>query len=348
MMAPSNQSHDPQGLLAASLYEPLPPEEQLLLEDALAESGLLRADRRLLQGLVSDLRDTVPPLDIDLLPAVRAQIARENQRPMPFAWRRVAVPAFAAAAVLLVMVSLATRSLGVSTPSPADAPTQIAMASASPLGALLAEVQPVLERREYGNAVRALREGLAAHPADPEAGAATLLLADLEFSQLQRYEEAYSTYESLRSQHPAVFTNNPGAIQRFDLLAEARTEDFAPLNALNAAGESFDALERVVALYPNKLVGALAMNTMQRLECADKSAEEPASEIAALESVRERCSNPIALAQVNLSLGELYWNAQQNPGKAREAFLAVTASGHPDSAQLARQALAQLDAPAAQ
>jgi tetratricopeptide (TPR) repeat protein len=343
MMAPSNVPQDLEGLLAASLYEPLTPEEQALLEDALAQSGDLRADHSLLQGLVADLQETVPPLDIDLLPAIRAQIAREDRPSLPFAWRRFAVPALAAAAAIVVMLSLAARTQAPGTPAP-GAPVQVASSvPATPLGVALASARAALEQREYGNAVRTLREGLAAHPGDAESGAATLLLADLEFSQLQRYDEAYTVYETLRTQHPAVFSNDPAAIQRFDLLAEARTEDYAPLHALSAAGDSFDALERVVSLYPNKLVGALAMNTMQRLECAGRP-EEPASEIAALESVRERCNNPIALAQVNLSLGELYWNAQQNPGKAREAFLAVTASGHTGSAQLARQALAQLDA----
>lgn len=332
--------HDPEGLLAASLYEPLSPDEQAFLEEALAASEPLRNDQANLLQLLSDLEGTVPPLDIDLLPGIRARLSQSETQPMPWAWRRLRYPAMAAAAAVLLTVSLWNlRTVDAPVETPA---TMLAANAATPLGAIVQAVEPVLARREYGNAVRALREGLNAHPGDAEAGTATLMLADLEYSQLQRYDEAYNVYENLRTQYPAVFSAHPEAIQRFDVLSESRNDGFSPLYALNAAGDSFDALERVVAQYPNKLVGTLAMNTMQRLECAD-SAAEPASAIAALESVRDRCTHPVALAQVNLNLGELYWNAQHNPAKAREAFLAVTASGHADSAQLAKQALAQLD-----
>lgn len=333
-----HDARNPEGMLAASLYEPLPPEEQALLDAALAGSAELRALRDELAGLVAAVPRDTPPLDCDLLPLVRARIdTAPAGRVVP--WRRALAPALAAAAAVAIGIAVWQAAGLPDTDPPAP---RIELAAASPLEGVLGDLSPVLARREFGTAVQALRAALADHADDPAVGRARLLLADLEFSELRRYAEAHTVYEELKARHPDVFSGNQEAIFRLDLLAEARVDGFTPLHALDAAGDSFDALEGVVAQYPNKHVAGLALAAMQRVDCGPD--EAPRSAIAALESLRDRCTNPVALAQVNLSLGELYWSTRQDPELARAAFLAVAAGGDAGSADIARQALAQLDA----
>lgn len=331
----------PEALLAASLYEELTASERATLDAALAASPELRALAAELRGLVSAIPPVAAPaLDCDLLPLVRARLHADTApKGVVVPWRRRWAPALAAAAALVLGVAL-WQAGGV----PEDGATPaVEMASAGVLDGVLSGLAPVLARREYGTAVQTLRSAVAAHPTDAGAGRAVALLADLEYTQLRRYAEAHALYEELKAAHPAEFTRDAEAIHRLDVLAEARAENFASLHALDAAGDSFAALEGVLAQYPNRHVAGMALAAMKRVDCGPGEAESR-SAVASLESIRERCTHPVALAQVNLSLGELYWSAQQDPARARAAFMAVAAGGDVGSADLARQALAQLEA----
>ena len=63
-------------------------------------------------------------------------------------------------------------------------------------------------------------------------------------------------------------------------------------------------------------------------------------EVAAYEKIRRRCTNPLAIAQLNHTLGEMYWKTIDDRAKAMDLFEQVANCDHP---QLAGQACEQLD-----
>ncbi len=191
-----------------------------------------------------------------------------------------------------------------------------------------------------------LREIIKANRGQSIAGQALLLLADLEYTSSEHYDEAYRLYSQLRDNYPQIFSSTPEAVYRYNLLEETKKDNFKPLYALNSALASNDnpikQLEKIIAHYPGTMVANLAVNSM--VDCLSDSSTIQNSEkaIKVLENLRGYLTEPTAIAQVNYVLGNLYWNQMRDPEKARTFFQSVI---HSDSKQLhplANEALTQL------
>ncbi len=191
-----------------------------------------------------------------------------------------------------------------------------------------------------------LREIIKTNKGQSIAGQALLLLADLEYTSSEHFDEAYRLYSQLRENYPRIFVSTPEAVYRYNLLEEVKKDNFKPLYALNSALASSDnpikQLEKIIANYPGTMVANLAVNSM--IDCLVDSSNSQNSEkkIKALENLRGYLTEPTAVAQVNYVLGTLYWNQMRDSEKARTFFQSVI---HSDSKQLhplANEALTQL------
>jgi hypothetical protein len=169
-------------------------------------------------------------------------------------------------------------------------------------------------------------------------------VASLEFNQLRRYPYAYEAYNKLIQQYPRTYQDSPESIENFEVLAEVRKDNFDPLYALDAArgsgGDTFAQLERVLAHYPGGYVAARAVEEMAQLAAEEIGPD--ASYVAALDSVKSRCSDPVAVAQLQLALGDTYYREMQNPARAQELYQTVAQSESPILAQLAQDALVRI------
>jgi hypothetical protein len=106
-------------------------------------------------------------------------------------------------------------------------------------------------------------------------------------------------------------------------------------------GDPFRMLEEVMAGNPGTHVARLALAKMEALLMSE--AEGTVPEVALLEAVRARCTNPIALAQVNLHLGDKYCDELNDAQRARQLYLEAAQGGSPELAVIASTALARLD-----
>ena len=177
------------------------------------------------------------------------------------------------------------------------------------------------------------------------AGQALLMLADLEYTSSERYEEAYQLYSQLRENYPQIFSSSTEAVYRYNLLEETKNENFKPLYALNSALTNSDnpiqQLEKIVANYPGTMVANLAVSSM--VDClSDYGAQTPEKKIKALETLKGYLTEPTAVAQVNYILGDLYWNQMKDIDKAKTFFQSVAHSESKQLHPLANEALTQL------
>ncbi len=334
------------GWLAASLYEALDAGDQARLDRHLSACAACREHARQLRAL----RENIPvfPVDFsgDLLPVLRQRITEE---PLRAPWWRWALPV-AACTLLAVFAGVWFGSFPENPPAPAVAQTPMVVTNpstpSSPADTLLAKADTLREERDFMGALGVLAIVVKTDPRAPQAAEAQLRMADIEFSELQRYPQAYEAYESVRNHYPDVWNLSPPAIKdRFDLLSEACGKEFEPLYALDAArreaSTSFQDLEQLVVRYPGSLVASLAVGAM----CEHVAAEpgETPVKTAVLQKVRERCRAPIAIAQVDVALGDAYWRDLHEPQKAREYYTHAAGSPHAELARMARAALTEID-----
>jgi hypothetical protein len=205
------------------------------------------------------------------------------------------------------------------------------------------------EKRDYPAAYRALKGAVETYPEDGAAGEAQRLRAELAFAHLHWYPEAYEDYQTLAESYPAVFRSSVESVTRRDLLAEAREQDYASLHALDAARRHAEApfaqLEQVIARYPATFVASAAAEDLARLAAREVPAEEEEAgrHVLAMERARDRCTNPVAWAQLSLELGHIYCREMNAPGKAHECYNEAAESENPVLAQLARRSMAELE-----
>jgi hypothetical protein len=169
-------------------------------------------------------------------------------------------------------------------------------------------------------------------------------LADLAYSDLKWYPEAYDAYETVVKLDPKLYTENAEVIARRNLLAEAREGDYAPLHVLDAAHRNVDPfpqLEQVVAKFPGGLIAAVAANDMAQIAAKDLP-ETDRRHVAAMEHARDKCKDTLAIARLNLELGHLYLKEMNNPEKARDVYAAAAQCPNASLAQLAANSLASL------
>lgn len=338
------------GLIAASIYERLSESDRQKLDKHVARCGSCRAELASLGGFSSRIPVPEARLELDLLPRLRALRVAESSGMMVRSWhRRHGVRlSFAGLACLAAVVVLAY-----STRQDTHIPTQVpvpTVAAASPLDGVIAEVRALVEQRSYARAFQVLESGLSSFPTASGAGSAQMWLADLAFTHLNWYPEAYEAYQKLAREYPDQFTSSTESISRRDLLEEARAHDFASLYALDAArrgsGDRFGRLEQAIARYPGPAFAAVAASEMARLVSEESEALPTGADpcLYAMERARDRCTDPVAIAQLNLEVGNIYLKDLNNPAKARDLYDEVAHSDTPVVADVAKGLLAKLDA----
>lgn len=323
-----------EGLMAASLYEPLSAEEQAEMEAYLAKHPDAAGELAALRSFTESIPTSNPVFEGDLWPALQAQLDSPPRRSL---WWRPLMPVALCAAVLTLIVSpwVFSKPPVTSTP-PSHTP--------SPMEVALAQAQTQAPQ-DFAGAVAALGKALQTYPNDPLAGEAQLSLAALEFGHGQRYAQAYEAYERARQRYPEAWGRHPEQVAQFNLLDETRDMNFEPLRQLDAAANggdrAFEHLEQVIARYPGSLVAMHAVDTL----CRDAARNTPGlSAIAAIEQVRECCSDPVAVAQVTMALGDVSWNDLHDAARARAAYGVVKEKGPMALAQLAEEGLVAIDA----
>ena len=333
------------GMIAASVYGDITDQERLTLEGHFSACPACRIQAEAMATMTARILVSHPTLDRDLLPALRARLA-EKASPLPrwnWNWRYASV---AAACALLAVVCV----YGISGFGPKPHENQLAAVQdpvSSPVQDALDRASALAQSRDFANAYRLLKETVETHSEDSQAGEVQRRRADLAFASLHWYPEAYEDYARLAQRYAPVFRTAPNCRERFDTLAEARGFDYAPLYALDAArrntDDPFAQLEKVVARYPNTFVAALAVDDMTRVAATDAPVTPDANRrVASVECARDRCTDPIAVARLNLELGHLYQKDLNDPERARALFTEVAGSGNTVLAELAMDSLARL------
>jgi len=329
------------GLIAASCYEALNESQQQTLDRHLARCAACRAAAQDLRALVACIPPESVAFEGDLLPALRAELAARPLR----AWTagRKALRFLApVAAMALLVAAVGYTAYGPGGLLARPAPVVVV---ASPVEKALVEAHH-LAKRDFPGAVSVLHEALAAHGDDLRAGQAQLFLADLEFDHGQRYAEAYAAYETLRNRYWDTWSQSPRCVDRFNLLDEARTRDFEPLYALDAAingsGDVLAQLETIVASNPATLLADRAVTAMCQA-AGGVRVLDGATKAAALEQVRDSCTNPTVIAQLNLMLGNTYWKDLNDADRARPLYTEVAENDDAVLARAAQQCLSELD-----
>lgn len=316
-------------LIAASLYEALEPDDNLALQRHLADCAACRAEYASLQVFVGQLAPVPVVFQGDLLPAIREELRRTEGYSRLSGWMRGLV----GVGVVLLVVG---GSVFVVVGSGGENPGQIA--KVQPVDGPLAEARRLAAADDASGALKVLKVAL---EAAPNAGELQLEVAELEYANFHRYEAAYDAYKAVREGDPEAWTQSPGIVkERFDLLTEARAASFEPLYQIDAAmkqGESgMPALEEVMARYPGRGVAQAAMETMVAM--ADGEG------LDRVEDARSRCTNPVAVAQLDVRLGEGYCTGNLDPAKGKALLHAVADSPYTIPAQMAKDVLARLEA----
>ncbi len=320
-----------EGLIAASLYETLDAAGDAALQTHLLDCPTCRAELSSLRALVGAMPAEPAVFQGDLLPAVREELRRSDPMPWFSGWKRYVLGL--SAAVLISCVIILTQGRHV------DAPTDD-VALRSEVDPTLVEARGLVASDNAAGALTVLREALATERDAGRAGELQLEVAELEFSVFRRYEAAYDAYKVVRDNYVDAWTRSPGIVkERFDLLTEADEANFEPLYQIDKAikqGESgMPELEQVMARYPGRAVAEAAMETMVAM--ADGEG------LAGLEEVRDRLSNPVAVAQLDVRLGEGYCAGDLDPAKGKALLHAVAESPYEVPAQMAKDVLARLE-----
>ncbi|MBN2311258.1 MAG: tetratricopeptide repeat protein [Candidatus Hydrogenedentes bacterium] len=311
-----------EGAIAASLYDDLDEAERAELDKALSSDPGLRASADRLARLVDSVPHDRPELDHSLLPPIRARLAdrppRLSFQPRSLPARHMAVAACAVAAVLLGYGLITMLE-------PGAGPSRGAPQVASHVQPMLDSATAARQAGDYTRAFETLTAALESYPDDVRAGEAQYQLADLAFER-GRYPEAFDAYTALKVNYGAELAEEPArerlVSDRRDLLDEASKVNYASLQELDAAlrnrGGEFAALEQVIARYPAlPYVAELASRHMALL-IAESEAEpgDPNAYARAMEAARDRCTDPVAIAQLNLEIGHIYRDRIHDAGLA--------------------------------
>lgn len=332
------------GLMAQAAYEELDPQDREALDRALKRSKKLRAEAEALGVLVDLMPGGKVVLDGDIGPAVRAGIRIETVR---LATRRARpVVAFAALALILTLLGYVVLPV-VHAPEVADAPATLVEA-AMPVEAAVRQARALMLERKYPNAYVTLNGALENAEDDAYAGEARQLMADLAYSELRWYPEAFANYDALRVRHSAVFQSKPENLLRLNLLDEARGPDdrYASLLALDAARRvgSFEDLEVLLSDYPATYVASLAADEMARLSAKFDGMEVGEhSRVAAMESALARSTDPRARERLKLEIGHLVSQEMNGADRARTLYEEVAESESTALAELAKNSLERLN-----
>ncbi len=317
-----------QGLVAASLYETLSESEQSELEAHLAHCPRCAQEKENLALFVGEIPTTAPSFAGDLLPSLREALRDEAVSRRQGRWT---VLSFVTSCAVFGVVGLYWFSGGAGAPLPGPdrSPVSLALEEAG----LLSKSGKEMEARQV------LENALAYHGDGPTAGVLYLEMASLEYAAFRRYEESYAIYSKVRDEYADVWAQCHGALKdRYDLLAEARDSGYEALYAIDAArslGEDgIPRLETIMARNPGRAIADEALETMVAVIEDDG--------VTGLETLRSRFTNPVAVAQLDVRLGEQYWQEENNPDRGRELLESVAQGPHEVPARMAAAVLARL------
>ncbi|HDP33773.1 MAG TPA: tetratricopeptide repeat protein [Candidatus Hydrogenedentes bacterium] len=343
-------------LMAKAVYETLEPDEQAHLDRLCKAYPALDGEREQYAAFARRFQLPSDELPCNLSSRIDAALTASSRET---GQRKATLLAGAAALASLVVASYVGVMLFEDAAAPNGSLARNAVESAAPAAPPMntdeAELMRVMDSAcgliadsDITNAVTLLEEAVAAHPSSPLAGEALLLLADIEYSYLQRYDRAFDAYSQLRANHPGVFASSVESEMRYGLLAEMRRENYAPLYALDNAcargAGGFAILENLVASYPNTVLASVAVDEMCALvNAAQREAAPPVNMTARLEQVRSRCSNPVAMAQLDLTLGHIYCNTLNDRARAMAHYNRAAASDHVALARQAHEALLRME-----
>ena len=323
------------------MYEPLQAQDERRLHDHLSACAACRHEYQSLQQLVLAIPTEQPEFAGDLLPAIREELRRRPGR------SRFALPWWHYALASMAVVALVV-SVGIPMLAPGSPATEDVTAVASPVVSEMAVASARIDEGNYVGAYEVLRDAVREYPDDALAGEAQVLLADLAYSQLYRYADAYDAYETLRTDYNDTFAASSDSAERLALLAEAQQVNFASLEALEAArragSNGFEQLESIVGRYPTHMVAHLAAEEMGRIVAADAASEDGVAAVLALEQARDRCKDPVAIARLNIEVAEAYLTELHDGAQACTLFKQVLESGDAVLAQLAEETVARLGA----
>jgi len=335
-----------EALIAASIYDELDPGDRAKLEATLTKNPQARAEfieMRTLAGVI-------PVEDIefrgDLLPALRQQIAEHKQKQLAWLPLRWFAPFAVAGIVVGTVFTYGANPFGGGNATPATSPVPSAAGVAAlPLHAMLEEADAQAANKNWIGARDTLNAAISKYPADTLGADARARLADLHFSKLHEYPQAYAEYQKLRDEFPQAFAASPLNVDRFNILAEAKADNYEALHMLDEARDSgadiFQQLEGLIARHPDTFVASLAVDSL-REQIPVPKALSGESQVVALEAVRDRCTHPVAIAQVNMSLGRLYAGELGDVDTARSLYQSVAETGPVELARSAKEALSAL------
>lgn len=327
------------GRMAAAAYGDLDGRDREALDRHLAACPRCRAEAEALARLVARIPVTRPEPGIDLVRAARRRIDEAEARRAVPAWRWAAG---ALAAALLIVGAIALFQ-GLP-PRPEPGP----LAGASPLRGALDDARHLLAAGNYTAAYDTLSEAVRAHREDPGAGEAQLMLAELAF-QRHWYDKAHAAYRDLMAGYHDTVQASPrrdDIVRTWNLLDEGHATQYAQLYGLDQARRNpagaFEAYEDIVAQNPNTEAAYEAMRGMVALLDTGAAPDQPESVLAAMQAVRDKCKNPIAIAKLDYEIGHRAWRDLNDIGLARESFEKAAASSDRVLARRAKESLEQL------
>lgn len=332
-------------LMAQAAYESLTEEEEETFKRIARGYPVLIQERADYAALADNVKLAAEELPFDLLPRIESYLD-EDAAPARFPRRAQAVVAMAAALLLLAGIYVGVMTFSDSSTMPGIARPVVALpADASPRTPLAQAIDRACQNVISGDAAAAVEEIkslISAHSDDPYVGEAQLILAEAKYVYLQNYQDAYAAYNRLREAYPEVFASSPDSILRYELLSEAQCESFAPLYELDNARKhpenAFKTYERLIAQYPGTTLAAAAMEEMCSLV-----GEPRLASAEALKHVRERCSDPVVIAQVDLALGDVFAQIHKDKDLAKAHYMRAATSGHVVLTHRAREALTRID-----
>lgn len=322
---------DFEGAIAASLYEALDPAEGAALEKHLATCPACRQELERLRAFTTALPRESFSFQGDLRPVLRAEVAKQARggwRVLTYRFGLIAVVAALAGAVILLA------------PDPGTPQDSIARVETNPVDLLAKQARDLIASGRSAEAMTLL-ESAASTATEPEtAGAIHLLIADIEYVDLRRYDESFGRYWLVRKEFQTAWAASPGTIKdRYDILAEAAETDFDPLykidTARNMGAQGMPLLEQTLARHPGRGLARVAVETMAALAQGEG--------LQRLENARAQCSDPLAVAQLDVFLGERYCTEGLDPDRGRALLHAVAGSPLEIPARMANEALAKLE-----
>jgi len=342
-----------EGLIAKSLYEPLTVRERKQLDNALAKDSTLAEIAVSLKSMMAQLPDDAELIAPDLLPDLRIAIAGEETESVwqgPYGlrsrWTAAALVVGVGVPGMLLLMMLGPMAGPIDNVEMVEAPALSIMQQA------LRESEELVQEHQYGEALRLLETALVAQSADPDVAKARLMLADLSFGE-GLYRSALNAYSVIQSAHPEYVGSldddaRVRIAERVELLDECRVDEFDLLMAYDAAlreGDGrFESLEHVAARAaadPHGLLAGRVLWAMVETSSEPDSLADADGRVAALERVRDRCSNPVVAARASFEAGHTYEREVGDTVRAAEAYR--LAGQHPDYEAAAATAIARLE-----